>query len=128
MLVHNKYEFPDGQTAPEKMLVIVGERAGSEILFFVVTSQEKRGRHKNAQCQPQDSNDSSFYCAPNSKAFRRDSWIILDPMRWPSEKFVKRLDEGRCYRTFTLPHQEYQALRNCFRRCWEYAPVYDEFR
>lgn len=128
VLVHHNFMFNDGNVATSKLLVIYGERAGSDVLFFIATSQEKWGRHKKSQCQPQDCNPSSFFAPARSKQFSEDTWIVLEPEQWASSKFVARLDAGRCFRTFSLPQQDYHALKNCFVRCPEFAEVYREFR
>jgi hypothetical protein len=128
VLLHHNFMFDDGNVANAKFLVVFGECAGNEVLFFLATSQEKWGRNKKAQCQPQDTFQSSFYAPARKGQFSKDTWILLEPSRWPSTKLVDRLSTGKCFRAFSLQQQDYQALRNCFRRCPEYAPGLDAFR
>lgn len=127
VLVHYNYQFADGATAPNKLLVMIGERNGM-VMFFVVTSQEKHGRTKKLGCQILTDFVSSFFIQAKHGDFDKDSWVLLEPAQLPANELATRIAQKRAHKSFRLHNAAVNDIKACFRRSWDYSAVYEEFQ
>jgi hypothetical protein len=121
------YEFEDGTTtANSKYFVVMGFRIGYAY-GFLTTSKEKGGRVRKEGCKTSLSHyPSSYYLLSKTGALAPATWIVLRAETHELESLVKKLAVGKAERVLTLADTVRSALRNCFEKSSDWAPILDE--
>lgn len=118
------YEFTDGSTADSKYFVVMGYHLG-QALGFLTTSKEKGGRQRRDGCHIEYGNyPPNFYFSQKNTPFSGGTWVLLWVEFHDAVTLAKKLREGKAVRVHTLPEQTVRALRNCFEKCPDWAPIY----
>ncbi len=118
------YEFSDGSTADSKYFVVMGYHLG-QALGFLTTSKEKGGRARKEGCHIEYGKyPSNFYLTSRGVPFASGTWVLFQIEFVPADVLTKKMQDGKAVRVCTLNEQQVQALRNCFQKSPEWAPVY----
>jgi hypothetical protein len=117
------YRFDDGTISESKYFVVMGYYKNC-VLGFLTTSQEKWGRQRREGCHPEFGNyPSNFYLKTKGSVFADGTWVLLSAEWHEHDVLVSKIGAGRAVRVHTFPDQIVCALRNCFERTLDWAPV-----
>lgn len=121
------YEFGDGSIADSKYFVVMGHHFG-DICGFLTTSKAKGGRKPVEGCQIEFGNyPSNYYLKAKGTPFSNGTWVLLRIKRHNEASFLRKQNDSKAVWVCTLPDPALRALRNCFERSMDWAPICAEY-
>lgn len=116
------FEFDDGGSS-DKLLVVLGAHLEKDIITVLTTSRRRPGEWKTG-CYAEQ---GFFYFSSGEYGWPKDTWVQLyRPVVLGSGELVKASFDGDVRTVRNLPEQIAAAVRNCFRRTKDIAPVMND--
>ena len=118
------YEFGDGSKSDSKYFVVMGHHQNMAV-GFLTTSKEKLGRKRSEGCHSDQTDwlPSNFYLKTPGAPFSSGTWVLLCVETQNVTVLQQKLREGKAVRVHTFADHHVRALRNCFERSMDWAPV-----
>ena len=118
VLSWKEFQFDDGGVS-DKLLVVLGAKAGKNYLMVLTTSQP-HGRESNPGCH---ADDGYFFIDAGSHGFPKATWLELyRPEEVDAATVVKGNFDGEIWVVANLAQQIANEIRNCLKRSPDITP------
>jgi hypothetical protein len=117
------YQFDDGNVVDSKYFVVMGYFK-NQAMGFLTTSKAKGGRKAVDGCHLEYGNyPSNYYLRLKDTDFANGTWVLLHIESHDSQGLIGKLRDGKAVRVLTFSGQIVRALRNCFEKSLDWAPI-----